>query len=83
MNAARDGSTEIIQLLIAKKADVNATCCLGNTALILAAYHGRLEAVQLLLAAGSDVNAHNEDKKPRCQKQKEPSFRNMLRNMQR
>ncbi len=55
--AARDSHKEIIELLIAKGADLNARMGEGLTPLHQAAYGGQKEAVELLIAAGADVNA--------------------------
>jgi len=60
MEAARDGSTDILRLLIKYKADVNATDYKGTTALIWAAKRGCLEAVKELVKAGANVKAQNE-----------------------
>ena len=49
--------TEIIKLLIAAGADVNAKCRTGSTALVYAARYGNKEIVKLLITAGADVNA--------------------------
>ncbi|KAJ6109977.1 hypothetical protein N7486_002212 [Penicillium sp. IBT 16267x] len=57
--AAGGGHLEIVQVLLAAKADVNAlpTTQYGQTALQAAAGGGYLEIVQALLAAEADVNA--------------------------
>ena len=56
--AARDGYKEIVELLIAKGADVNAKDNDGGTTpLHHAASYGRNEVVELLIAKGADVNA--------------------------
>lgn len=57
MIASRNGSSEIVRMLIAKHADVNLKNNLGQTALALAANHGGADVVQTLLDAGADVNA--------------------------
>ena len=51
------GHKEIIELLIAAGADVNADEGTGLTPLHSAANHGRKEIAKLLIAAGADVNA--------------------------
>jgi ankyrin repeat protein len=55
--AARKGAAAIVELLLAKGADVHTTDLLGNTALTLAARAGDLETVNLLMAKGADPNA--------------------------
>ncbi len=56
-SAARDGDKELLALLIAAGADVNAAANSGSTPLWYAAYNGHSECVRLLLAApGIDVN---------------------------
>lgn len=53
--AARRGSIEIIQLLLANKADVNLTCENGDTPIVHAVKTGRIDAVKLLIEAGADL----------------------------
>ena len=55
--AESGGDTNIVALLVAHRADVNATDRHGNTILPLAAGAGQLDLVQLLLDAGADVNS--------------------------
>src|SRR5215813_915894 len=55
--AARKGGAPIVELLLAKGADVHAKDRLGSTALTLAARTGDLETVKLLMARGADPNA--------------------------
>ena len=55
--AAREGYKEIVELLIAKGADVNANEDCGWTPLHLAASRSHEEIVELLIAKGADVNA--------------------------
>ena len=57
--AALDGLNEIVELLIAKGADVNAKSDDGWTSLHDAASIGHNEIVELLIAKGADVNAKN------------------------
>ncbi len=56
VNAAEHGYTDIIKLLLANKADVNAPVKNGDTALIRAVINGQLEAVKLLVENKADVN---------------------------
>ena len=58
--ASYHGHEGVLQLLLAKGADVNAQGQYG-TALQEASYHGHEGVVQLLLAKGADVNAQGED----------------------
>ena len=48
---------EIVELLIAKGADVNVKDKQGSTTLHWAAYHGHKEIAELLIAKGANVNA--------------------------
>ena len=60
--AAYEGHKEIVELLIAKGADVNAKGVLdGNTPLHWAAGAGTKEVTELLIAKGADVNAKDQD----------------------
>ncbi|NRB28689.1 MAG: ankyrin repeat domain-containing protein, partial [Roseibacillus sp.] len=53
---------EIVELLIAKGADVNAKFeDDGSTPLHLAAWKGHFETAELLIAKGADVNAKDKD----------------------
>lgn len=59
MQASADGHLEVVQALLAAKADVNATLSEkrdGETALTLAVRKGRVKVVPALLAANADVN---------------------------
>ena len=60
LEAARDGHAEVVRLLLAAGADVNAQNQFGYTALMGAAFHGHFEVVRLLLAAGADVNTQDQ-----------------------
>ena len=55
--ATKQGNIEIVKLLIAKGADVNAKDKDGSTPLYLVASRDKKEIVQLLIANGADVNA--------------------------
>ncbi|MDP6417820.1 MAG: ankyrin repeat domain-containing protein, partial [Gammaproteobacteria bacterium] len=59
--AAGGGHKEIVELLIAGGADVNAKGYRERTALHEAAANGKNEIVELLIAKGADVNAKDED----------------------
>lgn len=56
--AAKGGSIAVVQLLLAKGADLNAENEIHGGALQAAAYAGRTEVVQLLLDSGADIDAH-------------------------
>lgn len=58
--AARDGFTEIAQLLIASGADVNWIDGEGVTPLILASFKGHVELAELLLANGADITVRDQ-----------------------
>ena len=67
--AAYNGDTETVKLLIGKRVDVNEVdwnwnvyplkCAKGDTALYLAAAQGHTEIAKLLINNGADVNAKN------------------------
>jgi cytohesin len=60
--AAGWGRKDIVELLIAKGADVNAKFDEdGSTPLHLAAWKGHFDAAELLIAADADVNAKMDD----------------------
>lgn len=58
--AAMRGRTEVVEFLLASKADVSARDHSGFTPLHWAAYDGHKEVVRLLLAAKADVNARTD-----------------------
>jgi ankyrin repeat protein len=55
--AAKRGRTDLAELLLANKADVNAKDTGGATPLLWAAKHGHKDMVELLLAGRADVDA--------------------------
>jgi len=59
--AARDGRLEMVEVLLAEGAEVNAKNGNGKTGLMSAAYFGNERVVSLLLAAGADVNAKDNN----------------------
>ena len=59
MKAAGSGIAELVEFLISKGAEVNATLRGGHTALIFACTHGHVECAQILISHGADVNAHS------------------------
>lgn len=63
-NAAISGNLDIMQILLANDADINAKALVGaypgETALHAAAFGGHLQAAELLLANGADVNATDQ-----------------------
>ena len=58
--AARNGRLEIVQLLIAKGADVNIRLGSGRTALTFAAANGHVDVVKFLMDKGADKSASIE-----------------------
>ena len=56
-DAAYRGYADVVKLLLAAGADVNAKDSFGDTPLHAAAINGQADVVKLLLAAGADVNA--------------------------
>jgi cytohesin len=59
--AAGRGHKKIVELLIAKDADVNAKLAVeGETPLHLAAWDGHKEIAELLIAKGADVNVRDK-----------------------
>ncbi|XP_055955121.1 ankyrin repeat domain-containing protein 17 isoform X1 [Patella vulgata] len=61
MEAASGGHADIVRLLIAHSADVNAQSSAGNTPLHYAACGGYVEVVKELIKAYSNVEVHNEN----------------------
>jgi ankyrin repeat protein len=59
--AARMGHIDMVKLLVAHKADVNAKDRIDDTPLHLAALDGHAEVVELLLGDRADVNAKDSD----------------------
>jgi ankyrin repeat protein len=59
--AAAKGSLDIVQILLAAGADVNAASNSGQTTLSESAYWGHLKIVNLLISAGADVNIQEID----------------------
>ena len=57
MIAAQTGHLDVVQALVAAKAEVNAKAASGATALGVASEQGHLDVVQALVAANADVNA--------------------------
>jgi ankyrin repeat protein len=57
MNAAELGYREMVNLLVDRGANMEATDDLGQTALIVAAGAGRLEIVTMLIDRGANINA--------------------------
>jgi len=61
MSAALRENPEIIELLIANGADINARCVEMNTPLIYAAIYGCPKNAEVLIANGADINAKNNN----------------------
>jgi ankyrin repeat protein len=63
--AALNGNQKLVNLLIAKGADVNANNYHGDTPIVWAARNGRKDVVELLLTKGANVNVkYNEGSTP-------------------
>lgn len=56
ITAAERGEVQVVQRLLAQKADVDAQDSRGRTALIAAAYNNHLDVAEVLITAGADVN---------------------------
>ncbi|HLJ50914.1 MAG TPA: protein kinase [Bryobacteraceae bacterium] len=61
MQAAAKGHLDMVRLLLARHADVNARDFDDESPLLLAVWNRRADAASLLIAAGADVNAENSD----------------------
>uniref|UniRef100_A0A8C0D427 Ankyrin repeat domain 17 n=1 Tax=Balaenoptera musculus TaxID=9771 RepID=A0A8C0D427_BALMU len=61
MAAANGGHVQIVKLLLAHKADVNAQSSTGNTALTYACAGGYVDVVKVLLESGASVEDRNEN----------------------
>jgi len=59
--AVLNGPFSLIELLLSKNVDIEASDSTGSTPLYLATRNGNVHAVKQLLQAGADVNATNED----------------------
>jgi ankyrin repeat protein len=57
--AVRDGSVDVVKLLLASKADVNARNRFGMTPLHQAVFSNRVDIAVLLVNGGADVNAED------------------------
>jgi ankyrin repeat protein len=62
-SAAYEGHNDVVELLLAKGANVNAKINDGFTPLYEAASNGQKDVTELLLAKGADVNAKDNDGK--------------------
>eukprot|EP01031_Cornospumella_fuschlensis_P028290 gene28290-34158_t len=58
--AAQNGHDNLVELLIRKKCEVNATNMKGNTALHMAIGYDYYDTAQMLIKAGGDLEAVNE-----------------------
>ena len=61
ITAYKMGHTEMVQLLLANGANINAQDKNGWTILMMAAYKGHTKIVRSLLANGANINAQNKD----------------------
>ena len=62
MWAANNGHTQVVKLLLERRADVNVKKIdTGVTALMMASHEGHTEVVKLLLDKGADVNVKDTD----------------------
>jgi ankyrin repeat protein len=60
MLAALGGHTNIVSVLIAARANLNAVNQYGDTALMAAASNGHIDIVSVLIAARAEVNTANQ-----------------------
>ena len=60
--AARNGHTDVVRLLLKRGAKPNIAHDFGDTPLLMAAEDGHIEVVKLLLDGGADPNMADEDK---------------------
>ena len=58
--AAMTGHKDVVELLLASKARVNARANVGDSPLHLAAFHGHKDVAELLLASKAKVNARDK-----------------------
>ncbi|BAY77232.1 ankyrin [Nostoc linckia NIES-25] len=61
MLAASKGYKNIVQVLVAHQANLQARDCFGRDALCLACINGNLEVVQILIQAGVNINQHDSE----------------------
>lgn len=55
--AAANGQIDVVKLLLANKADINARTDWGETPFLLTAEKGHTELAELLIASNADINA--------------------------
>lgn len=60
MSAALNGHNEILDLLLQRKANINAYNCLGKTALMYAVYNRHVKTIEKLIAAGINIHLVDE-----------------------
>merc|ERR1712185_278515 len=61
MYATLKGHEEVVEMLSLNKADMNAACKMGNTALHLAAHYGVDSVIPLLVGAGAEIAQRDID----------------------
>ena len=66
MYASEYNNSEIVQLLLDNKVDIDYVGYDGNTALHIACRFGNTEIVRLLIDAGADFNKKDNHKKTHC-----------------